>query len=218
MTADGPGAGSAAGGSDAGSAVWRFEGEIAGFGCAGGPRFVIGRWWDSPLGSFTDVMVEDLGGRRTLLAPDARVADFVATTYTFDEVVTGPVQGRAEPGHRWVSAPGLAVTFSLGRRPPLGWLLAAQPRRLARSTRWVGLLDPIASVVLDGVRTRGAARDGRREFYGAYDLRRIAAVEGRWRGRPLGGVVPVDPPVRFGFGSTPRQPTVTRLVTTVVAD
>lgn len=195
---------------------WLFEGEIAGFGAAGGPRFVVGRWWHSPLGPFTDVMVEDPHGHRTLLAPTREVADFVTATYTFDEVLVGPVDGTATPGRRWVSAPGLAVTFALGRRPPLGWLLAAQPRWLARSTRWAGLLDPIARLALDGVRTRGSARDGRREFYGAYDLHRIASVEGRWQGRPLGALVRVDPPVRFGFGSTPPAPAVTRLVTTVV--
>jgi len=35
-----------------------FTGEICGFGTTSGDRFVVGRWVDSPLGAFTDVMHE----------------------------------------------------------------------------------------------------------------------------------------------------------------
>jgi hypothetical protein len=30
-----------------------------------------------------------------------------------------------------------------------------------------------------------------------------------------GGLAPVDPPVRFGFGSTPRTPALVRVVTLI---
>ena len=39
----------------------------------------------------------------------------------------------------------------------------------------------------------------------------LAAFEGR----DLGALAPVEPPVRFGFGSVPRRPAVTRVRTTV---
>jgi hypothetical protein len=77
------------------------------------------------------------------------------------------------------------------------------------------IIDPIARVLLRGVRTSGSAGGGRRESYGAYDVRTVTAVSGRWRGVSLGALAPVDPPVDFGFGSTPRAPTVTNLVTTI---
>jgi hypothetical protein len=44
----------------------------------------------------------------------------------------------------------------------------------------------------------------------------VVSADGAWRGADLGGLAPVDPPVRFGFGSAPRTPALTRLVTTVV--
>ena len=69
----------------------RFTGAIAGVGSTSGVRFVVGRWTESPLGSFADVMVEDATGHRVLIAPRQQVADFVASTYSFDEVRVEPV-------------------------------------------------------------------------------------------------------------------------------
>ncbi|GAA3629324.1 hypothetical protein [Microlunatus ginsengisoli] len=206
-----------------GAAVWRFDGQIAGLGTSAGPRIVVGRWFDSPLGSFADVMLEEPAGRRILMAPSPDVADFVAGTYRFDEVVVGPVTVSEQTSVRGaqralrIEAPGLSLRISIGRRAALGVLLRLQPRRLVGSPRWASLLDPVARRVLPGVRTRGSAGGGRQEFYGASDLHRLVSAEGRWRGTDLGRLGPVDPPVTFGFGSAPRRPSLTRIVTTVIA-
>jgi hypothetical protein len=77
-------------------------------------------------------------------------------------------------------------------------------------------VDPVSRRVLRGVRTRGTALAGRREFYGATDLHAVTALEGSFDGRLLGELAPVDPPCRFGFSSTPRRPSVTTVVTTVL--
>ena len=82
-------------------------------------------------------------------------------------------------------------------------------------TTSTSLVDPVARIVLRGVRTRGTAGQGRREFYGATDLRSVLSAEGELDGIPLGELAPVDPPCRFGFSSTPRQPSVTTVVTTI---
>ena len=74
----------------------------------------------------------------------------------------------------------------------------------------------VARVALRGVRTRGVARAGRREFYGASDVHAVTAMTGRFDGIPLGDLRPVDPPCRFGFSSTPLAPSVTDVVTTIV--
>ncbi|HSO64159.1 MAG TPA: hypothetical protein VLQ78_03575, partial [Ornithinibacter sp.] len=63
---------------------------------------------------------------------------------------------------------------------------------------------------------RGAARAGRREFYGATDLHTVTSITGSFDGIALGDLRPVDPPCRFGFSSTPRRPSVTDVVTTIV--
>ena len=196
----------------------RFHGAIAGAGSTSGVRVVVGRWERSPLGRFADVMVEDEQGHRTLLAPTDEVADFVSGTYVFDEVVITPVEV-VDVTDGWLvrAAPHLDLELATGDRAAVGWLLHAVPARLGTSPIWSALLDPFARVLLRGVRTRGVAREGRREWYGATDLHRVDRLTGSWRGRDLGTLAPVDPPCRFGFSSTPRTPSVTRVVTTVEA-
>jgi hypothetical protein len=193
----------------------RFEGWIAGLGSTSGVRVVVGWWQQTPWGEFADVMVEDLAGHRVLLAPDDRVAELLEQTYNFDEVVIGPVQVAALGRAIRVHGRDLHLGFTVGGRTWLGGLLGLVPRRLATSPRWLTVIDAAARVMLKGVRTRGSAGAGRTEFYGAYGLHRIDCLFGTWRGTDLGTLAPVQPPVRFGFGSTPRQPVVTSLVTTI---
>ncbi|ODU00608.1 MAG: hypothetical protein ABS81_23105 [Pseudonocardia sp. SCN 72-86] len=193
----------------------RFDGHIAGLGTAAGLRIVVGHWERSPLGTFTDVMAERPDGHRLLLAPTPAVAEFVSATYTFDEVRILPVFTVAD-GPRWtVRAGPLEATFRTVGRPALGLLLAAVPGRLATSIPWVSAIDVVARRVLPGVRTRGSAGGGREEFYCARDMRRVTAADVRWDGIDQGALTPVDPPVRFGFGSTPPGPSVVRVTTLI---
>jgi hypothetical protein len=195
----------------------RFDGWIAGLGTAAGLRVVVGHWRRTPFGAFTDVMVERPDGHRMLLAPTEQVAEFVAGTYMFDEVCRMPVDATVD-GERWqVRAGPLEVAFTVGRRTPLGLLLRAVPRRLATHPRWVTAVDVVARRVLPGVRTRGSAGQGRDEYYAALDLHRLTGARVAWHGADQGGLTPVDPPVRFGFGSTPAAPSLVRVVTLVRA-
>jgi hypothetical protein len=193
----------------------RFTGAIAGLGTSSGIRFVVGRWSRTPWGPFSDVMVERADGHRLLLAPDERVADFVQSTYTFDEVVRTPVlvEDTADGWH--VETDQLDADLTIGGSTALGGLLRRVPERVATAPWWAAAVDPLARVLLRGVRTRGSAGSERREWYAATDVRRLVAVAGTWCGQPLGELRPVDPPVRFGFSSTPRTPAVTSLVTTI---
>jgi hypothetical protein len=64
---------------------------------------------------------------------------------------------------------------------------------------------------MPGVRTHGSAGQGRTEWYAASDAWHVASATVAWDGVDLGPLCPVDPPVRFGFGSAPRTPTLTRV-------
>lgn len=183
-------------------------------------------------------MVERPDGHRVLLAPSREVADFVAATYTFDSVrIVGVAVrdgDRAVGGERaadwgdledpdlddddadaWtVTAGPLTARLGFGPRTALGRLLGAVPMRLATSTIWAAAIDPVARTVMRGVRTRGRT-GARQEWYAARDVRSIATLTASWDGADLGNLTAVDPPVRFGFGSTPRRPSLVTLVTTV---
>lgn len=193
----------------------RFDGAIAGFGTASGTRLVVGRWTTTPWGPFADVMVERPDGHRLLLAPADRVADFVQATYSFDEVLHTPVLVEDTTDGWHVETDQLDVRLTVGRRTALGRLLRTVPRPVATAPWFTAAVDSVARLALRGVRTRGTAGSGRREWYAATDIHRIVAVAGTWCGEPLGELRPVDPPVRFGFSSTPRTPAVTSVVTTV---
>lgn len=193
-----------------------FAGQIAGVGSTSGVRVVVGRWERSPWGPFTDVMLAEADGTRVLLAPTDQVAEFVSQTYRFDTVEVGAVQA-AVVGPRWrVSAPGLELDLHLGGRTPLGRVLRLVPGPVATAPAFARVTDPVARVLLRGVRTRGSAGNRRQEFYGATDLHAVRSIAGRWRGTPLGQLGRVWPEPGFGFGSTPPRPSVTTLVTTVV--
>jgi len=193
----------------------RFRGHIAGLGSTSGVRVVVGHWPDTPLGPFSDAMVETAAGHRVLLAPRPEVRDFIVATYTFDEVRLEPVEV-AVNGAAWsFRSPSLTADFTRGGRTPLGRLLRCVPRGLAASPAWCTVTDPVARVTMDGVRTRGTAGNGRREWYGATDAHAVTDLAASYDGADLGVLADVDPPCRFGFSSTPRKPTLTTVVTTV---
>jgi hypothetical protein len=195
----------------------RFSGWIAGLGTAGGHRLVVGRWPTSPFGMVTDVMVEDPGGHRTLYAPTPQLAAFLGAAYRFDDVQVVPCSARRSGPDWMVQAGPLQLSFTIGRRTLLGWLLRAVPAPLARATWWVSLLDRPTRRLLPGVRTSGRTREGRRQWYGAQDLHRIVAADAILAGRALGTLRAVHPPVGFGFGSVPSRPSLVHLTTTIEA-
>lgn len=193
----------------------RFTGRIAGVGSTSGVRVVVGRWDAGPWGPFADVMVEDAAGHRVLVAPDERTRGFVSATYVFDDVVIAPV-GVTDTASGWQVASGpLALDLTVGGPTPVGRLLRLVPDGLATSPAWCTLVDPVARVVMRGVRTRGTAGQERREWYGATSVRAVTHLHGTWRGQDLGALATVDPPCRFGFSSTPRRPCITDVVTTI---
>ncbi len=191
-----------------------FTGEICGIGSAGGVRVVIGRWPVSPFGPVADAMVEDAAGRRTFVAADAALAAYVTSIYSFDDVVVAAIDCARSAGRLHFRGGPLHVDVAIGRRDPLGWMLRAVPRRVAVHARWLSFTDVVARHVLRGVRTIGETPGGR-ELYAATDRHRVTAIRGSWHGADLGALGDVEPPVRFGFSSTPRRPSIVAITTLV---
>jgi hypothetical protein len=176
---------------------------------------VVGSWAMSPFGAFADVMVEASDGERTLLAPSAAVAEFVSQTYTFDRIELGEVDVRLTTEGFSVTAPGLAVSGSIGGPAPFDWLLRLVPPVLTRAPAWLRLINPVATMLVPGVRTAGSAGNVRREYYGVRRTRLITSVDGMFGGDELGGLTALHPPVRFGFSSAPSTPQLVAVTTTI---
>jgi hypothetical protein len=193
----------------------RFVGAIAGVGSTSGVRVVVGRWRESPFGPFADAMVETAAGHRVLVAPTREIADYIAATYSFDEIRVEDVAVSGPDAVWQVTSRSLTMTLGVGDRTFLGRLLALVPAPVATHPAWASAADPFSRVVMRGVRTRGTAVAGRREWYGATEVRAVVRLRGRFDDADLGALAPVDPPCRFGFSSTPRRPSVTSVVTTV---
>ena len=193
----------------------QFRGFMAGIGTASGTRLVIGHWESSPFGAFTDVMVQEANGLRTLLAPTRETAHYVSSTYRSDHVLAVPLDAELAPTGLSVSGGPLDLRAGLGRVTPLGRLLERVPPPLAVSPRWLRLISPLSSLVVPGVRTAGSAGGGRREYYGVRSIRSIEWVDATWEGRNLGQLHPISPPVEFGFSSVPSTPQIMAVTTTI---
>ncbi len=192
-----------------------FTGHIAGAGTGSGLRIVVGAWADSPFGAFADVMLQTADDERVLLAPDTAVAEFVASTYTFDRVDVGEVSVDLGADQLSVRTETFAARIGIGGPAPIDWLLRLVPRRLATSPRWLRAIDPVAARVVPGVHTHGTAGNGRTEYYGVRRSRRITAIDGHYRGRGFEGLAPLRPPVSFGFSSAPSAPQIVAVTTTI---
>lgn len=197
----------------------RFHGHIAGAGTSGGTRLVLGCWWRSPRGPFADVMVQHADGHRILLAPSRWVAEFVSSTYVFDEVRIVPVRlertGTGTGSHWNLSAGPLTWAFTVGRRSALGHVLRPIPAPLARTHTFARITDVVARRLMPGVSTLGSAGNERTEWYAARDLHHLAQSAASWSSSDLGSLTDVNPPAEFGFSSTPRLPSLTTLTSTI---
>lgn len=192
-----------------------FAGHIAGAGTGSGLRIVVGAWDSSPFGTFTDVMLQTADDERVLLAPDDTVAEFVASTYNFDRVEVGEVSGCLGADRLTVTTQGFEALIGIGGPSGVDRLLRLVPRRLSTAPRWLRVIDPVASRVVPGVHTYGTAGNGRVEYYGVRRSRRIAAIDGHYRGVPFGGLAPLRPTVNFGFSSAPASPQIVSVTTTI---
>ncbi|WP_144671166.1 hypothetical protein [Arthrobacter sp. U41] len=195
---------------------WVFDGHIAGIGTESGLRVVVGLWQQSPFGAFADAMVALPSGHRILLAPTAEVGDFIAEVYNFDETRVVDVAA-SRSGHMLrVDAGPLRIRAAVGARTSLGAFARLVPRPVAVHPRWLRAVSPLAARLSDGVRTAGAAKGGRQEYYGVTDLHRIDSASVGWDGGDAGALAAIRPAVTFGFSSVPPEPSLARVRTTVL--
>jgi hypothetical protein len=179
------------------------KGTISAVGLASGDRIVVGTWHRSPIGAFADVMWADAHGTRLLLAPDERVAAYVAGIYGFDRIEVIPMEWRATPSMLALRAGSLAVDLVAeggGRVPfPRPWWF----------TRWV---EGAVARRLMGVEVHGTSPLGVQEWYQARGWRWIRDGRVRIGGEDQGPLGPPRPALRVGFSEAPPRPSITDVV------
>ena len=148
-----------------------------------------------------DLMWATPEGTRRLVAPDRKVADFVSSLYSFEEVLVAPLHLSAGPRSLDLEVPALELSLHL--RAGRGVVLP-----VGRPTGVTRLLEgPLARRLL-GVRTWGTGPSGAEQWYQARSLRWVVEGSGRLAGEDLGALGPVEPPVAFGFSEPPRRPSM----------
>ena len=182
------------------------EGTISSAGFAGGHRFVIGCWPESPIGPLADVMWGRPDGRRVLLAPTEAAAEFICSIYDFDEVRTGPLLVTSDGRRTSVEGHGLELTLTGGRLRPI-----PVPRPLA-VTRFIEA--PIARSLM-GVETFGTSPRGAVEWYQSKGWRWVTDGSARLDGVDLGAPGAVTPPLQVGFSEPPPRPSIVSVRVTI---
>ncbi|MEZ5141952.1 MAG: hypothetical protein R2726_05450 [Acidimicrobiales bacterium] len=191
----------------AGPVVHVMAGVIAASGFASGDRVVVGHWWQSPIGPFTDVMWAEPDGVRVLYTPSDRVQRFVTSVYTFDRSEVVPFRTEGDGRALAVEAGDRRLTMRSGRGVPI-------PMRRPRwFTRWVE--GPVARALLR-VRVYGESPTGVQEWYQADVWRPMRSASAAVGGRDLGAGGPVEPATGFGFTEPPRRPSMVNLHTYLV--
>lgn len=182
------------------------RGHISSAGFAGGHRFVIGDWPESPIGAFGDIMWADPDGHRVLLAPSDRAADFITSIYDFDEVRVGPLETASDGRTTTARGHGLDIRLTGGLRRPI-----PVPRPLA-VTRFVER--PIARALM-GVETFGTSPRGALEWYQTRGWRWVDGGHATLDGRDLGEPGPIAQPVGVGFSEPPPRPSIVSVRVTI---
>lgn len=190
-----------------GGALHVMAGVIAASGFASGDRIVVGHWWQSPIGPFTDVMWAEPDGLRVLYTPSDRVQRFVTSVYTFDRSEVVPFHTAGDGRHLTVSFGGRRVELRSRRGLPIP---LRRPRWFTRRVE-----GPVARALLH-VRTYGVSPTGVQEWYQADVWRPMRQASASVAGRDLGDMARVEPATGFGFSEPPRRPSMVNLHTYLV--
>lgn len=197
--------------------AFTLAGVVASVGFASGDRMMVGHWWMSPLGAFSDVMWVTPDDLRILYAPDERVARFVTSIYRFErtEVMSFRTEGdakhlRVEFGDESFGDESFGDENFGGRTVEVTSRFVA-PIPFGRPlwfTRWVE--GPIARSIT-GVKTYGVTRTGVRVWYQAEVYRRIRTAAASVGGESLGPWGRPKPELAVGITEPPHRASVVNL-------
>lgn len=175
-----------------------FHGRITSSGFESGDSLVIGDWFESPLGAFTNIMWSKPDGRRVLLSPSPKHADFVSSLYEFDEVLVTDIIVKRKRKIVSIVTDQLHVSMSWG---------ASLSLPIPRPLWFISTIENFFGKTIFGSSTYGIARDGSREWYSIRGISRVVHAEARTPDSDFGKIGKTSFPEPFGFSSPPSIPT-----------
>ena len=184
----------------------RFEGRISASSFSTGERIVIGDWSKSPLGKFVNIMWARPNGRRILISPSEKCAEYVSKIYSFEEVIIQPIEIKRNTNKIEIKALDLKLIFEWKSFFPLP---------INRPRWFISTIENFIGNLVFGSKTFGKTRDGRKEWYMIKGISFISKAHGENRGESFGTIEYHKIPALFGFSEPPKRPSSVKVVSLI---
>ena len=174
-----------------------FKGRISSCAFSSGDRIVVGDWYDSPLGRFSDVMWARPDGKRTLIASSKKVVEYLNSIYSFEETIITDLDIILKDNEMLLKSEKLVLNFKWDK----GWKIPFK-----RSLFFIAAVEGIFARILFGTKTHGRTKNGRKEWYAIDRVSKITTASASIDGQDLGVMTPMLKPCKFGFSEAPKKP------------
>jgi hypothetical protein len=183
-----------------------FEGRISASAFSSGERLVIGDWHHSPLGKFTNIMWARPDGKRILISPSTKCADYVSKIYSFEEVIVTPLKIKRDKKKIEIKTEDLLIYLEWS------WSLHIPIKR----PRWfISSVEYFFANLLFGTKTYGKTNDNRKEWYMIKSISWIKNASFRYRNESFGKLTKLSEPIGFGFSDPPTRPSSVRVISMI---
>ena len=174
-----------------------FEGRITSMGFSSGHRFVIGQWSSTPFGAFNDIMWVTPNQERILICDDEKIAAYISSMYTFEDVTIQPISIEQKPTglHVQTNSIDLSLKWNKGFTIPF-----------RRSLFFIQNVETWFAKIFFNTKTYGITNNHRKEWYMINHLSKVIECEGYMNDETLGTLSNIDETCGFGFSDPPRKP------------
>ena len=144
---------------------------------------MIGQWNDTPFGSFNDIMWVTPNQKRILVCGDEKIASYISSMYTFEEVAIQPVSIVQHPNGLQIETNSIDISleWSKGFKIPF-----------RRSLFFIKNVESWFAKVFFKTKTYGITNNHRKEWYMINHLSKIIQCEGYMNDETLGTLSNID--------------------------
>ena len=183
-----------------------FEGRISSCAFKSGDRIVVGDWYDSPFGRFTDIMWAKPDGTKTLIAPNQEIADYVNAMYSFDETLIEEINVDATDNTLKLDSNTMQLDFAWNNGFPIP---------IKRSLLFIATVELFFAKLFFGTKTHGITNNNRKEWYAIDRVSKITSGTGKINGKDLGEKTLMSE-CKFGFSEAPKKPSSCKVRTHIL--